>query len=383
MSFVFKKQVLGLLDLIRFKKLVPNRRERFKNGSDSPLPKTYKVNEAAKIIHPGFRKAVLTEIRDETADTKTFFFRTDKPFVFKAGQYATLGCKVGDSEVSRPYAIVGTASDALDGKLGFTVKKTGFFSGYLFDEAKVGDEFTVGDPSGEFYYEPVKDAEKVVAIAGGSGIAPFYTLACAIADGTEKLDLTILYGARTSADFALKKELDALAAIGKIKVVYVTSDEKKAGFEHGFIGRDLITKYADGDFTVMMCGPDAMYAFLDKELAALNIPLRRIKKEPNCVGTRDVAEKEYKLTVHIGFDTYEVPAKSTETLLVAMERAGLKVPSKCRAGGCGFCHSRLVSGEYSIAGADKRRLADLKFGYIHPCCSYPDSDMELVVPKAK
>ena len=43
MSFVFKKQVLGLLDLIRFKKLVPNRRERFKNGSDSPLPKTYKV----------------------------------------------------------------------------------------------------------------------------------------------------------------------------------------------------------------------------------------------------------------------------------------------------------------------------------------------------
>ena len=383
MSFVFKKQVLGLLDLIRFKKLVPNRRERFKNGSDSPLPKTYKVNEAAKIIHPGFRKAVLTEIRDETAGTKTFFFRTDKPFVFKAGQYATLGCKVGDSEVSRPYAIVGTASDALDGKLGFTVKKTGFFSGYLFDEAKVGDEFTVGDPSGEFYYEPVKDAEKVVAIAGGSGIAPFYTLACAIADGTEKLDLTILYGARTSADFALKKELDALAAIGKIKVVYVTSDEKKAGFEHGFIGRDLITKYADGDFTVMMCGPDAMYAFLDKELAALNIPLRRIKKEPNCVGTRDVAEKEYKLTVHIGFDTYEVPAKSTETLLVAMERAGLKVPSKCRAGGCGFCHSRLVSGEYSIAGADKRRLADLKFGYIHPCCSYPDSDMELVVPKAK
>ena len=87
--------------------------------------------------------------------------------------------------------------------------------------------------------------------------------------------------------------------------------------------------------------------------------------------------------MHIGFDTYEVPAKSTETLLVAMERAGLRVPSKCRAGGCGFCHSRLISGEFSIAGADKRRLADLKFGYIHPCCSYPDSDMEIVVPKAK
>ena len=68
--------------------------------------------------------------------------------------------------------------------------------------------------------------------------------------------------------------------------------------------------------------------------------------------------------------------------MTAMERAGLKVPSKCRAGGCGFCHSKLVAGDFSIAGEDKRRLADSKFGYIHPCCSYPDSDMELIVPKA-
>ena len=136
-----------------------------------------------------------------------------------------------------------------------------------------------------------------------------------------------------------------------------------------------------GDFTVMMCGPDAMYAHLDKELAAMGLPARRIKKEPNCVGDRDVAPAEYKLTVHIGFDTVEIKANAAETLLVAMERAGLKVPSKCRAGGCGYCHSKLVSGEFTIAGADKRRLADSKFGYIHPCCTYPDSDMELIVPR--
>ena len=72
----------------------------------------------------------------------------------------------------------------------------------------------------------------------------------------------------------------------------------------------------------------------------------------------------------------------TTRLKSAMERAGINAPAKCRAGGCGFCHSRLVSGKYSIAGADKRRLADTKFGYIHPCCTYPDSDMEIVVPKA-
>lgn len=133
----------------------------------------------------------------------------------------------------------------------------------------------------------------------------------------------------------------------------------------------------------MMCGPGGMYEFVSKELEAWHLPLRRVKKEANCVGVRDVQDAEYDLTVHIGFDTYTVRASANETILTAMERAGLSVPAKCRAGGCGFCHSKLVSGRYSLAGADKRRLADLKFGYIHPCCSYPDSDMEIIVPKAQ
>jgi hypothetical protein len=28
---------------------------------------------------------------------------------------------------------------------------------------------------------------------------------------------------------------------------------------------------------------------------------------------------------------------------------------------------------------DGRRIADAKFGYIHPCCSYPLSDIEIHV----
>lgn len=381
MAFVFKRQIFGFMDLLRFKKMVPKRRKIMAEAPATPLPKTYKVNETAKILHPGYRSAKLVEVRTETADMKTYVLETEKPFYFRAGQYSTLGCKVGESEVSRPYAMSSSPKDALARKVAFTVKKAGFFSDWLFDNAKPGDVFTVGDPSGDFCYEPLKDAKQVVGIAGGSGITPFYSMAQAIADGTENFSLTVFYGAKTAADFAFKKELDALVS-DKIKVVYVTSNEEKEGYEHGFVTLDLIKKYVSGDFTVMMCGPAAMYAFADKELAPLGLPLRRIKKEANCVGVRDVAPAEYTLTVHIGFETYKVKASATETLLVAMERAGLKVPSKCRAGGCGFCHSRLVSGEFSIAGADKRRLADKKFGYIHPCCTYPDSEMEIVVPKA-
>ena len=381
MPFTFKKQIFGFMDLLRFKKLVPNRRKMLENGSPAVLPKSYRVNDTAKILHPGYQSAKLVAIAQNTADTKTYTFETERPLYFRAGQYLTLGCKVGKSEVSRPYAISSSPKEALSCRVSLTVKKCGFFSGYLFDSAAVGDSFVLGDPSGEFCYEPVKDADHVVAIAGGSGITPFYSMAQAVADGTNRHKLTIFYGARTESDLIFKKELDTLVS-DKVKVVYVLSDEKKEGYESGFIGAELLQKYVSGDYTVMMCGPQAMYAFADKELASLGLPLRRIKKEANCVGLRDAEAKSYTLTVHIGFDTYTVPADARETILTALERAGLKVPSKCRAGGCGFCHSKLISGSFSIAGQDKRRLADAKFGYIHPCCSYPDSDMELIVPKA-
>ena len=381
MPFTFKKQIFGFMDLLRFKKLVPNRRKMLENGSPAALPKSYRVNDTAKILHPGYQGAKLVAIAQNTADTKTYTFETERPLYFRAGQYLTLGCKIGKSEVSRPYAISSSPKEALSGRVSLTVKKCGFFSGYLFDSAAVGDSFVLGDPSGEFCYEPVKDADHVVAIAGGSGITPFYSMAQAVADGTNRHKLTIFYGARTESDLIFKKELDTLVS-DKVKVVYVLSDEKKEGYESGFIGAELLQKYVSGDYTVMMCGPQAMYAFADKELASLGLPLRRIKKEANCVGLRDAEAKSYTLTVHIGFDTYTVPADARETILTALERAGLKVPSKCRAGGCGFCHSKLISGSFSIAGQDKRRLADAKFGYIHPCCSYPDSDMELIVPKA-
>ena len=381
MPFKFKRQIFGFMDLIRFTKMVPKRREKLAEGSAEKIPASYRVNETARILHPGYQSAKLVKIIPNTADTKTYEFETERPFYFRAGQYMTLGATIDGSVVSRPYAASSAPKAALEKRVAFTIKKCGFFSGYMFDNAKVGDTFTVGDPTGEFCYEPVKDASHIVAIAGGSGITPFYSMAQAITDGTIDVKLTIFYGAKTEEDLIFKTELDALKS-DKINVIYVLSNEKKAGYESGFIGAEIIEKYVSGDFTVMMCGPQAMYAFLDKELTNFNLPLRRIKKEANTVGMRDVKEAHYKITVKIGFNTYTVDADSRETVLTALERAGLNVPAKCRAGGCGFCHAKLISGKFTIPGADKRRLADAKFGYFHPCCSYPDSDMEMIANKA-
>ena len=113
MPFTFKKQIFGFMDLIRFTKMVPKRREKLAEGSAEKIPATYRVNETAKILHPGYQSAKLVKITQNTADTKTYEFETDKPFYFRAGQYMTLGTNVNGSEVSRPYSVSSAPGAAL------------------------------------------------------------------------------------------------------------------------------------------------------------------------------------------------------------------------------------------------------------------------------
>ena len=167
------------------------------------------------------------------------------------------------------------------------------------------------------------------------------------------------------------------------RVIYVLSDEERPGYEHGFVSAALLEKYIDSrDVTFFLCGPKAMYDFVLKELAPYDLPVKAIRKDATFCGDRAVKEPRiFQLTVHIRDQVYTVPARENETLLTAMERAGINAPNKCRAGGCGYCHSKWISGEYVMAeGRDGRREADRKFGFIHPCVTYPTGDMVIDVP---
>lgn len=384
----FKKQIFGFMDMLRFKKLVPNRRAALAGGSSAPLPKSYRANELAKALHPGTMEVELTAVRPLTAGMRELTFRrldaSAFPF-FRAGQYVSLQSKVGESLVSRPYSIASSPREALENKLVLGVEEAGFFSGYLDKKAKPGDRFTMTEPSGEFHYETLRDKKHIVCIAGGAGITPFLSMAKSMVEGDEDYEMTLFYGARDEARIAFKPELDALAEKG-LKVVYVLSDEERAGYEHGFVSAALLEKYVDiRNVTFFLCGPKAMYDFVLKELAPYNLPVKAVRKDATFCGDRAVAEpRTFQLTVHVRDQVYTVPAKENETLLTAMERAAINAPNKCRAGGCGYCHSKWLGGEYVIAdGRDGRREADRKFGFIHPCVTYPAGDMEIDVPPAE
>lgn len=383
----FKKQIFGFMDMLRFKKLVPNRREALASGPDTPLPKEYRTNQQAERLHPGYMEVELTKIRPLAAGMKEFTFRRVDSSVFpffRAGQYVSLQAKIGDSLVSRPYSIVSSPRDALAGRLVLGIEDAGFFSSYMCSQAKEGDRFHMTEPAGEFHYETLRDSKKIVCIAGGSGITPFMSMASAMLDGTENYEMTLFYGAKDRQHIPYHEELTAMAEKG-LKVIYVLSDEQAEGYESGFITRALLEKYADlRSVTFFLCGPSAMYQFVQEELKPLGFPIKAVRKDAGSCTDQEISDpRTFSLTVRMRDKVFEIKAKENETLLTAMERAGLNAPNKCRAGGCGFCHSKWIKGEFVIAeDRDGRREADKKFGFIHPCVTYPAGDMEIEVPVA-
>ena len=165
-------------------------------------------------------------------------------------------------------------------------------------------------------------------------------------------------------------------------MVHVLSDEEKAGYEHGFITAELIKKYAPRtrstpcsfaarrDVPLPQAG-DRKLALPERLFRRKMIDVTKTPWELDGYPQR-CRDKIFNLTVRQGNRDDKLSASANETVLTAIERAGIKAPSRCRSGECGWCRSRMLEGSVFILQENElRRWADKEYGYIHPCSSFP------------
>ena len=316
--------------------------------------------------------------------------------VFQCGQYMNLRLKIGNSVLTRPYTISSAPFEARGDnpfvEIAVHHKKGDFVPDYLFKKFKVGDTLDGSMPFGNFYWEPLRDSRNIVAIAGGSGITPFYSMAKEVASGRMKgCKLTILYGSAKSDDIMLKDELEQLSSTcWDIKIVHVLSDEPGWPGKRGLIGQEMIKRYSSKGCTYMFCGSFAMYGHVLNALSELEIPARRFRhaaiSNPSDVSIlpgypKEKSGKTFQITVVRGARQDSIHASAHETVAVALERAAIPIDTHCRNGECGFCRSQLVSGEIFVSPVgDGRREADKETGGFHPCSSWPLSDLNIKIP---
>ena len=249
------------------------REENFANGSPRPDPKD-PIRELADKLHPEHMVFRCVDIREASPSARVFRFESADGHIpcFQSGQYVNFRLKIGDSVLSRPYTISSAPFEARGEHPFFeiTVRRNVpyFVPDYLFENVKIGDILEGALPFGFFYWEPLRDSKELVALAGGSGITPFHSMAKEIAYGKMKgCKLTILYGSVKANDIVLKDELKKIEAdCPDVKVVHVLSDEPDWDGEKGFITREIIEKYSTPNCTYMFCGPLPMFRFVKKAL---------------------------------------------------------------------------------------------------------------------
>ena len=373
------------------------RKASIENASASPDPKD-PIRELADKLHPSGMEFIVESVRDASPTSKIFRFRAADGHIppFQAGQYVNFRLRIGGSELTRPYTISSAPFEAR-GEEGFfevTIRRNRPYlvPDWFFENAKPGVRIKGNMPFGTFYWEPLRDSKNVVAIAGGSGITPFLSMAREIAFGEMRdVSLTILYGSVRSDDIVLKEELDRVErASENVRVIHVLSGDPDWRGEKGFVTRELIGKYSGDDPTYMFCGPLAMFRLVRGIMDGMGVTCRRFRhdviSQPSDPTVLDGwpegnEKKSYYITVTRGIHEDVIKASGAEPVAVALERAAIPVDTHCRGGECGFCRSRLISGTVFIPSfGDGRRLMDKEMGWFHACSAYPTSDLRIKIP---
>ena len=226
----------------------------------------------------------VSSVRKETTSTRTI--RLDlgrKPFVYKAGQAATIGPPDRDDRV--PYSIASApAETASSGSLEFLIKlhADGRW-GNDFELPRAGAPLALRGPMGTFVLPDRPAERRFLFIAGGTGIAPLRAI---IREATltrrAAPQMRLLYSARTPADFSYLKELRQMVRRGELEIKLTATRESTSRWREGRgrITAEQLAPLVDDPATLcFVCGPAAMVADVPLILENLGIARRRILLE--------------------------------------------------------------------------------------------------------
>jgi len=310
-------------------------------------------------------QAKIIEIRQETADTKTFVLLPNQHFKRpQPGQHIELSIDIagqGDRLV-RCY----TLSEMDDTTVSITVKRSpkGRLSRWLHDSAQLGTSFDISQPRGRFVY---RQQEKVLFICAGSGITPGYAVLRHMLAQPQLADIAFFYRTPTPELTIFQQPL---AATGKVDFSYSRQgDADQTLAEQLAVYGDILER------DIYLCGPEPFKNAVLKFLADIYYDFDRLELEqfaPPSAAASQARQLDEDVTVHLKSQnlSFVISAQNTQqTILEAAEAQGVEMPHGCRTGMCGSCRTNIVSGE--VTGSQLGKT-------IYPCSAFAAS-RELVL----
>jgi ferredoxin-NADP reductase/predicted pyridoxine 5'-phosphate oxidase superfamily flavin-nucleotide-binding protein len=340
-----------------------------------------------------WHKLKVAAVVDETASVRSFYFESvdGVPLPpYKPGQFLPIRVPVSDSAtpLSRTY----TLSDAHDPqRYRISVKRESVASIWLHEHLVAGTQIEAMKPRGAFVFD--EDSPRpAVLISAGIGITPMmamlrHALAASPSEGARAKRLFFFHGARSDRERPFSAQLKELAARNAALSLHLfdsAADGLAEGVSAGRVTIDALKRVLPfDDYDFYLCGPESFMRDLYEGLRGLNVADERIRFEafgPATVKRAVVVNAETKPVETSAQDTGAVQvtfARSERTiqwlprdgsLLEFAEAHGIDAPSSCRAGVCGTCSTRLLSGKVKYDGEVE---AQIEPGAALVCMAHP------------
>lgn len=260
--------------------------------------------------------------------TRFKFERTDGGLLptFSGGAHTVIEMQDGDVTRRNPYSLMSDPAD--QSAYTISVRRDDEGRGgslFLHNNVKIGDRMTLSYPVNLFSLD--LRAKKHLMLAGGIGITPFLSQIKQLAASHGSFELH--YAVRTETLGSYVEELCSQHG-NHVHVYY--DDQKQAIDLDGLLnGQPLGTH-------VYVCGPKGMIDWVRGRAEALGWPGESIHYEeflaPPPGEAFDVSLAASGKTITVG---------EQQSLLEAIEAAGVEAPYLCRGGACGQCETDVVS----------------------------------------
>lgn len=258
---------------------------------------------------------------------------------------------------TRQYSLSGDPADTRTWRLGILRDASGSGGSlYVHDELAVGDEVRVRGPRNNF---PLVDSPRYLYIAGGIGITPILPMIRA-AD-SEGADWRLVYGGRTRASMAF---LEELATYGD-RVSISPQDEV------GLLDLDSLLLTPIEDTKVFCCGPEPLLNAVEDRCTTWpkgSLHVERFVAKPL---TEPVLKVPFEVYLERSGITLTVPPD--QSILAAVEQAGVGVRSSCEEGTCGSCETPVLEGvpdhRDSVLNAEEREAGNCMLICVSRSCS--------------
>ena len=341
-----------------------------------PLNGTLAWNQLLQQINPLWSlsdiRARIVQRVEEDADTISLWLKPNGRWPgHTAGQHVALGVEINGVQRQRVFSL--SSANRPDGLLRITLRRQpgNGVTDWLYRHAHVGQITTLSHPGGEFVLaESVP--EKLLMLAGGSGITPMMAMLEQLADQAYQGDIVLVQLCREADKRLFAKQLQQLRQTLPGLQVMVHASRQAGRLSTGTLA-SLVPDLADR--RCLLCGPadwmgkvSALYAELglSGQLQQERFSAPRAVSRPGSARQVIACQSEQVFT-----------QKPDASLLESAEAAGLKPAFGCRAGLCRTCLCKKQSG--SVRNLLTGLSSEQPDEWIQLCVSVAESDIELTL----